>query len=83
VSNNKKRSKIADILKDYGHRVQYSVFECNLERKHLQQMIEEMAPFFGEKSDSLRIYRLCNDCAGKVEILGHPDQFDKAEPIVI
>ncbi|RJP64442.1 MAG: CRISPR-associated endonuclease Cas2, partial [Candidatus Abyssobacteria bacterium SURF_17] len=28
VSNNKKRSKIADILKDYGHRVQYSVFEC-------------------------------------------------------
>ena len=30
VPDNKRRQKIADLLEGYGQRVQYSVFECQL-----------------------------------------------------
>ena len=31
IKDDKKRNKVCNILKDYGNRVQYSVFECYLE----------------------------------------------------
>jgi len=83
VVDDQKRRKLAEILKDYGRRVQYSVFECNLEKKYIEQMIKEASVFIDENQDSLRIYRLCNECVEKVETFGNQNRFDTEKSIVI
>jgi CRISPR-associated protein Cas2 len=33
ISDDKRRRKVAQIMEGYGYRVQYSVFECDLDKK--------------------------------------------------
>ena len=70
ISDDRRRTKISKILKDYGERVQYSVFEANLEPDQLERLMKRAAKVLNEDEDSLRLYPLCAVCQGKVEILG-------------
>ena len=38
ISENKRRNKIFKELKNYGRHVQFSVFECELDRKRYRQL---------------------------------------------
>ncbi|NMG82782.1 MAG: CRISPR-associated endonuclease Cas2 [Methanosarcinales archaeon] len=40
ISDDKKRNKVANMLLDYGTRVQYSVFECLIDAKTLEKLVE-------------------------------------------
>jgi CRISPR-associated protein Cas2 len=73
IPSNKRRTKIAKILEDYGERVQYSVFECDLSAKHLARLRKELKAVLNEEEDSIRLYRLCADCVGKVEAWGQAE----------
>jgi len=42
ITDDKEREKIARLLKNYGFRVQKSVFECRLTRKDKQRLIDEL-----------------------------------------
>lgn len=83
VVDDQKRKKLADVLKDYGRRVQYSVFECDLEKMHIEQMIKEASAFIDKDQDSLRIYFLCNECLGKIETFGEHSRFGTGKTVVI
>jgi CRISPR-associated protein Cas2 len=83
IRDDQRRNKLAEILKDFGHRVQYSVFECDLESKYVEEMIKEATSIIDWEYDSLRIYRLCNACIDKIETYGNPNRFDKKNNIVI
>jgi len=37
IPNDRRRVKIAKTLEDFGDRVQYSVFECDLEQEHFER----------------------------------------------
>ena len=39
ISSNKYRKKVADILLNYGKRIQYSVFECRLDKKDIRSFV--------------------------------------------
>ena len=73
IENNKKRQKIAELLKGYGERVQYSVFECHLTKNELEKIksyiLKEVQL---EKKDSVRIYLICDACSKKVISIGKP-----------
>lgn len=69
IVNNNKRNRMANLLLDYGRRVQKSVFECDLDEKNLTQMIEEATRQITEE-DSLIIYKLCESCSSKIELYG-------------
>jgi len=69
IVDNNKRNRMANLLLDYGRRVQKSVFECDLDKKNLAQMIEEATRQIADE-DSLIIYRLCESCLSKVESYG-------------
>jgi CRISPR-associated protein Cas2 len=73
IPDNKRRTKIAKILEDYGDRVQYSVFECELTAKHLSKLSKELKAVLDEAEDSIRLYRLCSDCVKKVEAWGQAE----------
>ena len=59
------RRKVSNILKDYGTRVQYSVFECQLKETQLVALRMRLADLL-EEEDSLRWYSLCKWCRNKV-----------------
>jgi CRISPR-associated protein Cas2 len=70
VPNDRRRTRLAHALQDFGIRVQYSVFECLLEPDQLDRLRHRVLREIDDAEDSLRIYRFCQDCGAKIEILG-------------
>jgi len=70
VPSDRRRAKFAHALKDFGRRVQLSVFECLLEEDQVQRMKARIERLTNPEEDSVRIYRLCGGCAPKVEVVG-------------
>ena len=69
IVDNSKRNKIAKILMDFGTRVQYSVFECNVSYEQLARLKKRLTKLVNER-DSVRYYSLCASCREKVKIDG-------------
>jgi CRISPR-associated protein Cas2 len=70
VSNDRRRTRLAHMLKDFGQRVQYSVFEFRLDAEALDRLRQRIEKLTDPLEDSVRIYRLCLECEQKVEIQG-------------
>ena len=63
IVDDRRRARVHKLLKNYGTRVQYSVFECQLEAARLAELRQRLKPFLDTKQDSLRAYRLCKERA--------------------
>lgn len=59
--------RIAKTCKDYGVRVQYSVFECDLEPAQWELLKAELLELFDSDRDSLRFYYLGSNWRRRVE----------------
>ena len=70
IADDVRRVKLADVLKDFGRRVQYSVFEARLDAELLERLRARVARVIDSEDDSVRIYRLCGECDKLIEILG-------------
>jgi len=70
IIDDKKRTKLAKKLLDYGIRVQYSVFECDLTNEQIKEMKAKALEFVDPEEDSLRIYRICQTCNKRIESFG-------------
>jgi CRISPR-associated protein Cas2 len=72
ISDDKRRRQVAKIMEGYGYRVQYSVFECDLNQKRLAILKRKLKPLVkGQEMDSIRFYPLLGDAAGQVQVLGN------------
>jgi CRISPR-associated protein Cas2 len=69
ITDDKKRLRISKTLRDFGTRVQYSVFECIINDKDLEKMTAKISRIISEE-DSVRVYTLCAKCKGVVKIFG-------------
>lgn len=83
VSEDDRRRRIFEALKDYGRRVQFSVFECELDEAELALLWRRLEPSVDPATDSVRCYRLCGACAGAVQILGRGDRYSEPPFIVV
>lgn len=70
IPDDRRRTRLAHILKDFGTRVQYSVFECRLTEEQVARLQARVVALIAPKEDSVRFYRLCATCAGHLEIQG-------------
>ena len=70
IVDDRRRSKLAKFLLDYGQRVQYSVFECDLTKKVLDVVIEGIIKCVSDDEDNVRVYRLCAECVASVQVFG-------------
>jgi len=61
---------VAEVLKDYGARVQKSVFECRLNIQALNGLIEKLIEIIDKKEDSILIYMLCEACFKQNRFIG-------------
>ena len=79
VTDDSRRRHAFEALKDFGRRVQYSVFECNLDDKALERLEFAIDP----ATASCRLYRLCEACAGQVRILGRGDRYSEPDFVIV
>lgn len=84
IRDDRRRTKVAKMLEDFGDRVQYSVFELVLERpQQLRRLQRRLLRVLDESEDSVRIYSLCSACHGRIELLGQGQVVtDKAAYVV-
>ncbi|NTV15695.1 MAG: CRISPR-associated endonuclease Cas2 [Desulfobulbaceae bacterium] len=75
--------RVAKACKDYGQRVQFSVFECIVEPAQWaalkQRLIDEIEP----EEDSLRFYYLGSNWQRRVEHVGAKPGIDQEGPLII
>ena len=83
IIDDKRRTKLAKKLCDFGKRVQYSVFEADLTQKQIKQMLNKILPLINKEEDSLRIYKLCADCVSQIESYGIKKGWDEDDVIII
>lgn len=80
----KKRLRhVAKICKNYGQRVQFSVFECVVDPAQWTKMRQQLIDAIDPESDSLRFYFLGANWRPKVEHVGAKPGIDQEGPLVI
>jgi CRISPR-associated protein Cas2 len=70
VVDDKKRTQMAKALKNYGERVQKSVFECRVDDQQFITMKQSLEKIMDMNEDSVRFYFLCKGCIDRIEISG-------------
>lgn len=86
IASDRIRRKVSKVLENYGRRIQYSVFECDVDEKTYQKMYAEVLEETGNLSDgSVRFYYLCKSCAPKMRMIGiaTPAVFSSGEDVIV
>lgn len=83
IPDNKRRSKVHDLLSGYGTWVQYSAFECVLSRAKFDELRLRLAQKVNLAEDSIRFYPVSRHTLGQVEVLGVGAPVTKAPGSVI
>jgi CRISPR-associated protein Cas2 len=73
IEQDRRRTRVMNALKDFGLRVQYSVFECELTADRLNQLRSRLAAVIDKRHDRVHIYALCDNCYFRSEGLGQED----------
>ena len=81
IPEDKRRTRVAKTLLDFGSRVQYSVFECIMDDKLLEKLFAKLSKIATD-DDSIRIYSLCAKCETCVKIIGR-GEITKDEEVYI
>lgn len=85
VPDDRRRTKLAHLLDDFGDRVQYSVFEIETDEQGLRILRERIMGVIKPEEDKVRLYPLCASCLAKIEDLGKVERkaFDRPELIIV
>lgn len=75
IANSKRLSRVSRLLQNFGIRIQYSFFECEMEKSQLEVLKEALLKIINKKQDSIRIYPICEDCIRETSTLGEGDIF--------
>ena len=70
ITDDNKRNHLAKKLRDFGRRVQKSVFEADVTDKELKQLDKVLTEFKLADAESIRLYRICQACKGLIKIWG-------------
>ncbi len=75
-----RRSKLAKLLKGFGERRQYSVFEARLTREQWAQLKGKLETLIDEREDILAVYFLPPEAVKRVYRIGHKEIKSLQEP---
>lgn len=74
--------RVSRLCQDSGQRVQYSVFECEVDPSQWAILRARLVDQIDKKTDSLRFYRLGTRWRGRVEHVGSKPSYDPDGPLV-
>ena len=70
IADPRRLNKVAKVVKDYGIRVQKSIFEVDVDDKRFIEMKARIEELIEVSADGVKYFPLCEKCAGTVEIIG-------------
>ena len=70
IADPRRLNKVAKIIKDYGVRVQKSIFEVDVIGRRFHEMKARVEDLIKASEDGVKYFPLCEKCAGTVEIIG-------------
>lgn len=75
--------RVAKVCKDFGQRVQYSVFECIVDPAQWAVLKQRLIREIDEEKDSLRFYYLGSNWKRRVEHVGAKKTIDPEGPLIV
>ena len=79
----KRLRQVARICKDYGQRVQNSVFECEVTEAQYVKLKDALSAVMDKSLDSIRFYHLNKNENRRVVTIGKETSYNVAEAIII
>lgn len=70
ITDDKRRQRLAKYLESYGVRVQYSVFETELNEQQLNSLIKGIKKKIKLSEDTVRIYPIQKDLRDRIITIG-------------
>ena len=83
ISNDRRRTRLHNVLKNFGTPVQYSVFECIVDGKQLEKMKKAIRRVIKPRRDRVRFYYLCQTCLTKTEVTSGPEVLHETDVILV
>ena len=83
IEDDKRRLRVMKFLKDYGERVQKSVFECHLTEDQLDSVRTGLKKLIDHRTDRIRYWPICKACASRVEVDGWGDVKEEEDEFTI
>ena len=75
--------RVAKACADYGQRVQFSVFECQIDPAQWTRLRARLLREIDEEVDSLRFYQLGSNWRARIEHCGAKPAYDPDGPLVV
>ena len=75
--------RVAKACKNFGQRVQFSVFECSVTETQMERLRQKAISIMDEKEDNLRIYYLKGPRKEYLEAHGRDMYIDFHDPLVV
>jgi CRISPR-associated protein Cas2 len=75
--------RVARACKDWGQRVQFSVFECIVDPAQWTMLKERLITEIDQEKDSLRFYFLGSNWERRVEHVGAKKSIDQEGPLIV
>ena len=75
--------RVAKICRDYGQRVQNSVFEIDVDYGTFLKVKDKLMKVINEKEDSLRIYYLGNHWEKRIEHVGAKETYNPEGVLIV
>jgi CRISPR-associated protein Cas2 len=79
----KRLRRVAKVCKDFGQRVQKSVFECLIDPAQWARLRHRLIDEIDAEKDSLRFYFLGKNWRNRVEHVGMQSSFDQEGPLIV
>jgi len=76
-------NRVAKACKDYGQRVQKSVFECIVDPAQWAILKQRLIDEIDHEKDSLRFYYLGSNWRRRVEHVGAKETVDQEGPLIV
>ena len=82
IEGQRRLRRVAKICRNYGQRVQYSVFECIVDPAQWAMLRQKLIGAVELSQDSLRFYFLGNNWQKRVEHVGAKPSLDQEGPLI-
>ncbi len=75
--------RVAKACKNYGQRVQFSIFECDIDPARWAFLRQSLIDKIDPETDSLRFYFLGSNWRRRIEHVGAKKSYDPEGPLIV
>jgi len=79
----KRLRRVAQVCKDFGQRVQKSIFECQVDEMKYEELRRKLLQEINDEEDNLRLYRLTEPREQHVETYGVSRTVFFDDPLIV